>query len=109
MADIVSKEVRSRMMSNIRAKNTALEILVRKHLHKSGFRFRLQKAGEHRQILFFQSEHVYFRMVVTGIVTQTADEQLLQRRELVLESKFKQMWKTFEISKNSDGWVGSLE
>ena len=43
MADIVSKEVRSRMMSNIRAKNTAPEILVRKHLHKSGFRFRLQK------------------------------------------------------------------
>lgn len=39
--DIVSKEVRSRMMSNIRGSNTIPEMKVRKLLHRHGFRFRL--------------------------------------------------------------------
>lgn len=39
--DIVSKEVRSRMMSGIRSSNTAPEMRVRKLLHKHGFRYRL--------------------------------------------------------------------
>ena len=43
--DIVTKATRSRMMAGIRNKNTKPEILVRKHLHSLGFRFRL-----HRQI-----------------------------------------------------------
>lgn len=41
MADIVSPQKRSEMMSGIRGKDTKPEILVRKALHKKGFRFRL--------------------------------------------------------------------
>ncbi len=41
MADIVSKKVRSRMMSGIRGKNTKPELYVRRFLHAAGFRFRL--------------------------------------------------------------------
>lgn len=41
MADIVSKEVRSRMMSGIRSKNTRPELVIRRGLHALGFRFRL--------------------------------------------------------------------
>lgn len=43
MADIVSKEDRSRMMSGIRSRNTKPELLVRKHLHANGFRFSLRR------------------------------------------------------------------
>jgi len=41
MADIVTKAVRSRMMSGIRGKNTQPELVVRSFLHRMGFRFRL--------------------------------------------------------------------
>jgi len=41
MADIVTAEVRSRMMSGIRGTNTKPELLLRKGLHAVGFRFRL--------------------------------------------------------------------
>ena len=41
MADVVDKATRSRMMSGIRAKDTRPEVLVRKELHRRGFRFRL--------------------------------------------------------------------
>jgi DNA mismatch endonuclease, patch repair protein len=41
MADIVTAEVRSRMMSGIRGKDTRPEMLLRKALHAAGFRFRL--------------------------------------------------------------------
>jgi len=41
MADIVTAEVRSRMMSGIRGANTKPELLLRKGLHALGFRFRL--------------------------------------------------------------------
>lgn len=41
MADVVDKATRSRMMSGIRAKNTAPELYVRQRLHAKGFRFRL--------------------------------------------------------------------
>ena len=41
MADVVPAEVRSRMMSGIRGKNTKPELLLRKGLHARGFRFRL--------------------------------------------------------------------
>ncbi len=43
MADIVSSSVRSRMMRSIPSKNTKPEILLRKKLFKSGFRFRLHR------------------------------------------------------------------
>ena len=41
MADVVSATVRSRMMSGIRSKDTRPEIILRKGLHRLGFRFRL--------------------------------------------------------------------
>ena len=41
MADIVSTEVRSQMMSGIRSKDTMPEITVRKGLHRLGFRYRV--------------------------------------------------------------------
>ena len=41
MADIVSPQKRSEMMSGIRGKDTKPEIIARKALHKRGFRFRL--------------------------------------------------------------------
>lgn len=41
MADIVSSEKRSQMMAGIKGKNTKPELLVRKALHKLGFRYRL--------------------------------------------------------------------
>jgi DNA mismatch endonuclease (patch repair protein) len=41
MADIVTPEVRSRMMSGIRGKDTAPEKTLRRGLHALGFRFRL--------------------------------------------------------------------
>lgn len=41
MADTVTKEKRSWIMSRVRGKNTKPEILLRSLLHRSGFRFRL--------------------------------------------------------------------
>ncbi len=41
MTDVHSKEIRSFNMSRIRSKNTKPEMLVRKFLHKNGFRYRL--------------------------------------------------------------------
>lgn len=41
MVDVVDSVTRSRMMSGIRGKNTKPEILIRKLLHRAGFRFRL--------------------------------------------------------------------
>ena len=41
MADVVSPEVRSRMMSWIRAKDTKPELMMRSALHRLGFRYRL--------------------------------------------------------------------
>jgi DNA mismatch endonuclease (patch repair protein) len=41
MADVHSKEIRSYNMSRIKSKDTKPELLVRKFLHKNGFRYRL--------------------------------------------------------------------
>lgn len=41
MADIVPADVRSRMMSAIRSRDTKPEMVLRHGLHKAGFRFRL--------------------------------------------------------------------
>lgn len=42
--DVVDSATRSRMMANIRGKDTQPEVLVRKFLHAHGFRFRLHRA-----------------------------------------------------------------
>lgn len=41
MADTLTKEQRSKRMSLIRSKDTAIEIMVRKYLFSKGFRFRV--------------------------------------------------------------------
>lgn len=41
MIDVVDLETRRKMMAGIKAENTVPEILVRKVLHRAGFRFRL--------------------------------------------------------------------
>ena len=41
MADVVSSETRSRMMANIKAKDTKPELVIRKILHSRGYRYRL--------------------------------------------------------------------
>ena len=41
VVDVVSSEVRSRMMSGIRARDTRPELQVRRYLHSRGFRFRV--------------------------------------------------------------------
>lgn len=41
MIDVVSAQVRSRMMSGIKGKNTKPELLLRRGLHAAGFRYRL--------------------------------------------------------------------
>lgn len=43
MVDIVSSEVRSRMMSSIRGTNTKPELIVRRYLHGLGFRYSLSR------------------------------------------------------------------
>lgn len=43
MSDIFSKEKRSLLMSKVRDKNTSPELIVRKWLHKEGYRFRLYR------------------------------------------------------------------
>ncbi|MGG2141473.1 very short patch repair endonuclease [Symbiopectobacterium sp. RP] len=45
MADIVDRATRSRMMSGIRGGNTRPEMLVRRLLHRQGFRFRIHGSG----------------------------------------------------------------
>lgn len=45
MSDIVSPEVRSRMMAGIRGKDTKPEMTLRRGLHKLGFRYRLHDRG----------------------------------------------------------------
>jgi len=62
MADIVTPEVRSRMMAGIRGKDTKPEIMLRKGLHAAGFRYRLHERTlpgrpdmvfpRHRAVLF---------------------------------------------------------
>ena len=43
MVDIVTPEVRSRMMAGIRSANTTPELILRAGLHRLGFRFRLHQ------------------------------------------------------------------
>lgn len=43
MSDIVNPETRSRMMANIKGKNTKPEMAVRSALHQMGYRFRVHR------------------------------------------------------------------
>ena len=62
MVDTISPEHRSWNMSQIKGKNTKPELIVRSHLHKMGFRFRLHRRDllgkpdivlpKHRTVIF---------------------------------------------------------
>lgn len=41
MTDVVDRATRSRMMSGIRGRDTKPEVMVRKYLHRRGFRYRI--------------------------------------------------------------------
>ncbi len=56
--DKVSKEIRSRNMSLIRAKNTLPELLVRKGLYKLGFRYRIHYPLPGKPDITFPSKKV---------------------------------------------------
>lgn len=45
LADVVTPEVRSRMMASITARNTKPEMMVRRALHARGYRYRLHAKG----------------------------------------------------------------
>ncbi|HOI73620.1 MAG TPA: very short patch repair endonuclease [Syntrophales bacterium] len=62
MADIVSKEQRSRMMSGIKSKDTKIEISIRKALFSNGFRYRLhdQKLPGKPDLVFPKYKAVIF-------------------------------------------------
>lgn len=45
MTDTISPQTRSRAMSAVRGKNTRPELLLRCHLHKAGYRYRLHVKG----------------------------------------------------------------
>lgn len=57
MADVVSPEVRSRMMSGIRGKNTKPELTIRSALHRAGFRFRIHAGLLGKPDLVFPKWH----------------------------------------------------
>ena len=67
--DIVSKEIRSRMMSGIKGKNTQPEIMVRKLLHAQGFRYRLhvKSLPGKPDIVLKSTKSVYLYTAVSGI------------------------------------------
>ena len=56
--DIVSKEVRSRMMAGIRGSNTSPEMKVRRLLHRHGFRYRLHQKDLRNALLAAESMKV---------------------------------------------------
>lgn len=66
MAEQITPETRSRMMSGIRGKNTQPEMTVRSFLHRNGFRFRLHgRELEPRCLTNSQATHLR-RVVVDG-------------------------------------------
>ena len=62
MADIVSKEKRSYMMSRIHSKNTKPELIVRKYLFHRGFRYRVnvKKLPDSPDIVFEKYKTIIF-------------------------------------------------
>lgn len=62
MTDVVDKATRSRMMSGIRGKDTKPEMIVRRYLHRHGFRYRLHDRNlpGHPDIIFPRYHAVIF-------------------------------------------------
>ncbi len=57
MADIVSRETRSRMMAGIRSRDTKPELAIRRALHAMGYRYRLHGKLPGRPDLVFPSRN----------------------------------------------------
>lgn len=110
MADVVSRAVRSRMMSGIRGKHTKPERLVRSYLHKRGYRFSLHSklAGRpdltlarHGVVLFvhgcFWHGHAgcrYFRLPTTNAAFWKAKIGGNRKRDLAaIHSLMKEGWR----------------
>jgi len=95
MTDVVSKEVRSRMMSGIKSKNTKPEIMIRRGLHKQGYRYRLhdhQLPGK-PDLVFSRHKAIIF---VNGCFWHGHDCLLFK-----WPSSREEFWKT-KISRNQD-------
>lgn len=62
MADHLSKEQRSRLMSNVKGKDNQYEMAIRSELHKRGFRFRkhLKKIPGSPDIIFTRAKVAVF-------------------------------------------------
>jgi DNA mismatch endonuclease (patch repair protein) len=54
MIDVVAAQIRSRMMSGIKGKNTKPELVLRRLLHAAGLRFRLHQSLPGRPDLVFR-------------------------------------------------------
>lgn len=96
MSDVHSKKIRSYNMSKIKGKDTKPEIMLRKELHRRGFRFRLHVKGlpgkpdivlpKHNTVIFVQGcfwhAHEgckYFKIPKTRSVWWS--EKLMKNRE----------------------------
>lgn len=115
MADGHSKETRSYNMSRIRSKDTKPELLVRKFLHKNGFRYRLHVKDlpgkpdivlpKYKTVIFihgcFWHGHEgckYYTIPKTR--TEWWIEKINRNKEVDLEGKIKLQsakWKVIEI------------
>ncbi len=115
MVDIVSPEVRSRMMSGIRGKDTQPEMRVRRFLHGRGFRFRLHDRNlpgvpdlvfpRYRAVVFvhgcYWHRHAgcsYAAMPASNIKfwKQKFDKTVARDRKVV-ESLLKEKWKVIVV------------
>lgn len=63
MPDVVDRETRSRMMAGIRGKDTQPELVLRRALHKRGFRYRLHVASlPGKPDLVFPKQHAVIQV-----------------------------------------------
>ncbi|OMG56599.1 very short patch repair endonuclease [Azonexus hydrophilus] len=102
MADIVSPDIRSRMMTGIKGKNTRPEIAVRKEMFRRGFRYRLhaKELPGKPDIVFPRFRAVVF---VHGCFWHGHDCHLFR-----LPSTRPEFWKT-KIDRNRQNDAKSIE
>ena len=81
MADIVNSRRRSEMMSGIKGRDTAPEIVVRRTAHRLGFRFRLYRKDLPGRPSFQNTGLWYSCMVASGTNTRSANMPTLPRPE----------------------------
>jgi len=114
MADIVDSATRSRMMAQVRSKNTRPELQIRKGLHAKGFRYRLHHAGlpgkpdmvfpKYRAVIFvngcFWHGHDCSLFSWPGTRPEFWKEKIVKNRtrdQLALELLRQQGWRTLTV------------